>query len=172
MIITKRADELKPGDILAVEGTNRRNVILKARDIGNGVRVTFAGINLHHTEVESATLVNDREFNVEALDLTPAQERADLLVEVLRDGVKSQMAYAPAGAKLPTWVGNARDLLDEIDPPNPPTIEELLTALKDAAKWANINVDRLDLDDKSACDESEKNLGALLTRARKAGMIK
>lgn len=68
-------------------------------------------------------------------------------------------------------VQRLRTVVDALRPADPPTLAEALAALELSAKWANLNVDNLDEDDRKECDRAESNACAILKRARRAGLL-
>lgn len=103
-VIKKRADELKPGDVLVDNGHTVASTGPSGQDT---VKIhTAQGIVLH----SSAESVID----VLMPDLTPAQQHADAL-----------LAFVEAAADSPARTG----LLDKVHPPALPTLNEVMTTL-------------------------------------------
>lgn len=76
----KRADELKPGDVLAPSG----HVVLEVRRVAGGVGVVTAGPGGGWRVMPMAVWTPGDESDVEAPELTPVQEHADDLAATLR----------------------------------------------------------------------------------------
>lgn len=167
--ITKNADQLQPGDIIpAIPGMRHRRVIVMVRtdgrcvmpltcDLGEPSKVPY----LPSAPVEQ--YVSSDKIEVEAPDLTPAQQHAEELLQIVRN--VADMPNAPVQAKM------ARLVIDKIDPPNPPTYEELLASVKSLAKYINLDLGRLDTDERYSVDLAESNAGKLLDRARRCRMF-
>lgn len=119
--------------------------------------------------VERRLFKPDAVFHVEGRDTSaPVSERE---FNALVGAARTLVEDAP---KLldPARRAYLVDLVDRLDPPKPPTLDEVLQALTTSAKWANLNVDNLDEDDRRACDAAEKEAHAILNRARRAGLLK
>lgn len=95
----------------------------------------------------------EAKIEVEARDLTPAQQHADALVDMLR-------AMLTVGA-IANVAPDVRALLDKIDPPKPPTLEEALALLAETRDELN-----------PLSQGHGARVGALIERARRAGVLK
>lgn len=105
-IVTKRADELKPGDMFIITG---RTAIVRKIDVDESTTAVFVEGIGEPTYLASSTLLN-----VPAPDLTPAQQHADAL-----------LAFVEAAADSPARTA----LLDKIHPPVAPTMDEVMGVL-------------------------------------------
>lgn len=124
MIILRRADELKSGDIL----DSPRRVVLYAIPADPLAPTVSIRTMLLDTPVPTnappqppETLERELEMSVVIPDLTPAQMHAAELFNLLRQSIEQEPP--------PGWKFAARALLDEIEPPAAPTYDELLDAL-------------------------------------------
>lgn len=167
-LIQKRADELKPGDIFAgcQAPTPRRHVVLRVEGAtaGGAWRVWLGAFDTpcHDAAYDSATLSRDLVLMVEAPDeLTPAQEKSDLLVNAIVQILDIVEHPQPGddGRRAKAWAKPARALIDWVTPkpPKPPTLEEALALLEVAARSDGGGVPGLD---------------DFLDRARAAGVMK
>lgn len=156
--IAKRADQLQPGDISRQKGVPDAAYVV-------------VGITNYMGTVTACCIAKgalgerifSRRFEFKPEDpvfveapcttLTPNQERADELAEMLRQGVKWNTPLH--GIPTAPWVAAARVLLDEIDPPKPPTLEEMAKALDVAARGLPLTAD----------------IHTIVDRARKAGLL-
>lgn len=152
-IIQKRADELKPGDVL-IAHHGRHSVLALTEDAGI-VEVTTCELRKYGDEAclrERTTRECDVTVYVEAPDLTPAQQHAEDLADaldwLLNDERSSDQALY--NEQVPKF----RALLDKIKPPEPPTLRDLAYAL-----------DSIDP------DHMPPSALAALDRARRAGVI-
>lgn len=110
-VITKRADELKAGDMLVWNGMAGRVVVSVGKPAGGSVELVTQGAD---SATSTTYMGADTRVLVAALELTPAQQHADALLALVES--------LPATAKI-------TELLDKIRPPVPPTADELATAL-------------------------------------------
>lgn len=160
--ITKRADEIKPGDVLVMAeqptlGTpipRARHVVLHADSLGRDiVALTCAILGDPDARPLVQKYVYDRQIDVEAPDLTLAQVHAERLLDLL-DKWTSEGTTVEA-------LREARDLVAELRPPVPPTLAETLAMLERfGQKKYGVKPG-----DAAAVD-------ALLDRARRAGVLK
>jgi hypothetical protein len=171
MIIKPRADQLKPGDILPAAGHRPRRVVTRV------IASPSPAIVLHVVSIEPpapsvspqppfAGLAPEQytlsEFvSVEVPDhvLTPAQARADDLVESLLECVGC-IPVGEAESKR-AWA-----LLDAVRPPVPPTMGEVLVVLAQTTSHARM------------CGAFERaghvigaDADAILDRARRSGLL-
>lgn len=164
----KRAEDLRPGDILAAVGPREpRAVILKilgTRPLApaaiGGVVVDALVAPLDDGPERRANWEFSNDVDVEAPALTLVQQHAEELLEMVRRLASGTHVQVDAQA-----------LLARIDPPQPVTVGEVLDALAAAAKYANLNVDSLDPEDREASYQAEQTAGAILKRARRAGQL-
>lgn len=157
--IQKRADELKPGDVM-IYGDDRCSVLQIVRDpVGAKVKLCALPEVGEVAELAPAWIrLNSAPIEVEAPALTPAQQHAEELAELLRTAV----TVARQGAsRVRQWVIDAEELLKTFEPPEPPTLEEALDALNAVAGMPGA----------FACKEMEM-ADAVLDRARRAGLLK
>ena len=148
--ITKRADQLQPGDIIVMNGYRHR-VVIEATSYDTETSIHYASSPYAYGDL--LNLVNDdnhRRFEV-LTRLSPAQELADEMHTIL------QMVVANKA----DWRAAADALLDKLHP-EPPTAEELAAALSNLAERPV----------RERIEESFETAKALLNRARRAGMIK
>lgn len=165
-VIQKRADELRPGDDVALlmggpmsaPNLKERLVMLRfnGADLGND-GIAFG--RLAHAGRAPLTDIRyfrpDDSVNVEAPDeLTPAQQHADELREMLWRAAN----FMRGRASFTEIEAEARALLERIEPPAPPTLEEALAALTNLLQPA-IGPAQLE------------HARDILSRARKAGVI-
>lgn len=165
MIIQKRADELKPGDILAKKGLHRAVVIATSQL--NPQCVSIIMVRLGSTGyINSPALpaTNEAPFDVEVPD--PKVSDDDLA-----DLIKAARAWL--NGSVPTI--SDRDLIarlvDKLSPPNPPTLDEVLLALTDAAQWVGVDPERYS-DGIVEAGKVGNRVDSIIQRARHAGMIK
>lgn len=133
-VITKRADELAEGDIFT--GMQfphpKRHVVLKVvgEPFPGHWRVllgTFGNVSTEEV-YDAATLSRNSMIAVEAGgELTLAQQHADKLLEVARGYLEHMETKGGFGI---TYVNDLRVLLDELDPPQPVTLDEALDLLR------------------------------------------
>lgn len=105
-VLTKRADQLKPGDMFIIAG---RTAIVRKIDVDESTTAVFVEGISEPTYIASSTLLD-----VPAPDLTPVQQHADEL-----------LAFVEAAADSPARTA----LLDKITPPAAPTVPEMLGVL-------------------------------------------
>lgn len=167
-IIAKRADQLKPGDIIRTIGGVRRVVTYIAPPsrpgAGSFVAVTLESRDITASIVTMGDAKSDTLFDVEDYALTPAQQNADVLLTVLRGARDFYDRHAADGAPMPSWVVAGREVIDTIDP-KPPTAGELAQALADIiASW----------DSNGKIDYKQPYLDAqcIVKRARATGVLK
>lgn len=158
--IQKRADELKPGDVLPVKDGS---VVLVGVRYVSADCVELMGCVMSGDRMNVETR-NQREFTntriaVEVPDLTPAQQHAEELLELAKN-----VSAAAAGINPPTgsFAHIATALVSKIEPPEPPTLEEALTLLSGVTEC------RLD----GHLGTKHNAALDLLYRARKAGVFK
>lgn len=132
----KAARNLVPGDVCRT--TDGRAVVLYARDIAGGrVELTLGMLGEFGAANEILTHAPDSQFTVEApAGLTPVQAAADKLLGyalayrdcAINDKVPSMTSYEGEALCV---------LLDELDPPKPPTLDETIKVLRklEAAQW-------------------------------------
>lgn len=171
MIIQRRADQLEPGDILP---DPRRVITCVASLPGVTSTIVVFTVSLEpgpepqrappFAPPQAESFQQHQTVNVEVRDFTPVQVHAEELVALARLSVQHSLTGPVKNAALA--------VLAKIDPPAPPTLEELAGALAGAAKYLNLNVDRLDADDRAAADQAEADATAMLKRARAAGLLK
>lgn len=99
-------------------------------------------------------------------------EHNDLGWAQMRDDGEYIRFDDPDLATLIKAASQVRDLVDRLDPPAPPTMDEVLSACAAMAKWINLDLSRLNDDERRSIDEAESNATAILNRARRAGVIK
>lgn len=138
-VVTKRADELKPGDILLVRGLGGSMVERINEPGGGSVGVYLKGMD----EATPPIFMNGAAPVPTFLpDLTSAQQHADAL-----------LAFVEAAADSPARTA----LLDKIHPPALPTLNEVMTALVGLSDPAVTAI------------ESKRRIEALVAKARRAG---
>lgn len=138
-VVIKRADELKPGDMLAGNGYAGRLVVSVGKPSGNSVEVKTQGAD---SQVTSSFMGATSQVLVAQIDLTPAQQHADAL-----------LAFVEAAADSPARTA----LLDKIHPPVAPTMDEVMTTLVGLS------------DPKVTAFESNQRIKALIEKAKRAG---
>jgi hypothetical protein len=153
-IIQKRADELKPGDVLTGD---LKAVVISS--LSNGYIWHGAPNGYGTVDISTLSPAHADLFEVEARDLTPAQQHAEELHKYaemfFRQYCNGERADAGDDGKLAY-------LLDAIAPPAPPTLEEALEALRQVVAV------RQTMGDHEASEERAKDL---LDRARRAGVM-
>lgn len=160
--ITKRADELKPGDVIQrAAGEVWRVLELDCASLCMEVTVwrMIPGEmgRMFHYDADNA-----QEFTVESPTLSPAQQHAEELRDTLRnlvDALDNGVRYHAPAVQL---MKNAEALLAKIDPPAPPTLEEALKMLDEMAEAHESG-------DAAHCRKLSRDL---LDRARRAGVLK
>lgn len=151
--ITKRADELKPGDVLVLP---TRNIVFRVDAEIGVLRVQVWDIEQDTTN--NRWLQRSEVVEVEAPALTPAQQHAEELLELVCDAENLLVNWQDITSSQfdqgrKEWADAAKPLLAKIDPPAPPTLEEALALL--ARIWEAGNGEGLD---------------AILDRARRSGV--
>lgn len=157
--ITKRIGDLRAGDVILRPDGNRISIVqLGSVTIDGGeARIEVHAVVLTYKRppvVTTFTLAG--EVQVEAPALTPAQQHAEEMVELLRRimaRVDDPRKLIPQEIKM---------LLEKIDPPAPPTLEEalrLIAALRNSG-------------DDAAGLKLDRDAAAMLDRARRAGVLK
>lgn len=148
--ITKRADELKPGDILPANEAWVRRVIVSVKPLsraGDGwLAIRWAGQD--SGALETLDFAPSSTFEVESTALSSAQQHAEELLALVRKTAES----------TPRAYREEMDaLLAKIDPPAPPTLEEALYLLKKARS-------------RLQCDPGfgPQDIDAILDRARRS----
>lgn len=130
----KKVEDLKAGDIIA---DRPRCVVLRVTGCRPALPIGLGG-GIIETLVapldDSSARILSRSFTgtveVETALLSPAQQYADELLALVREGVAAEVADAPPRQ----WAMAGIRLLDRIDPPKPPTTQELAQALARAAE--------------------------------------
>lgn len=117
--ITKRADELKPGDVISRFDRPTSVVIQGAAPVHVG-EVKFLAYDIGAREIITVEVGCSADYAVEAPTLTPAQQHAEELLRFVRKIAASDYAQADE---------EASEVLAKIDPPQPPTLEEVIKAL-------------------------------------------
>lgn len=158
--ITKRADELKPGDILPPNMAYTRRVVCSVSPSEvtcDGIAVKVYG---ERGALDTFSFAPEQEVEVESPALTPAQQHAEELRVLLAWMVDFAGRYAAheIGANMQKFE-RINTLLAKIDPPAPPTLEEALTLLAEDHDGMPVT-------------GFEKRVAALLDRARRAGVFK
>ena len=170
--IQKRADELRPGDVIVIKapgGTvapavDQRLAVLytfSSAAIQGGDLITVHAVDLGGAQYMPGILIQaprafsaDQLLYVESPDLTPAQQHAEELAEALR----VMMDCHDSGAELyHDYHAKYTTLLDKIKPPEPPTLAEALELVRK-------------VHDTTPCGHKPE-LAAMLDRARRAGML-
>lgn len=163
MIIQRRADQLQPGDILPArnDGFAPRRVITAIAP--NNVPCTaqlfvseliiFEPGRALRPPLAPEYIKLDEAIRVEVPDLTPAQARAEEMLDLLEKVAQ----HAPA-----FLAGEARDLLDELRP-KPPTMDEVLRVLASLSEST---------DDPGYIGLLRDDAKTILYRARKTGLLK
>lgn len=132
-IIQKRADELKPGDVVVTERERQKAVVLRApvpaaHTYEGRKRLDVLAFALDSEVTGHTSFFADGMADVESLDLTQAQLHAEELAKYARGYFSAVDAgYLPAFSK--DEYSEFRALLDAIKPPEPPTLAEALNAL-------------------------------------------
>lgn len=154
-IIEKRFDQLEPGDVLPGDD-GYALVVYNVVDNGPGAcRDVWCVEADRAAKVRSMTHKSSELFAVECRDLTPAQQHADELLELVR--ATSIHRSGPLSDR-------AQALIDKIDPPQPPTLDEALALL---AAWPSASRTPLMPGDEPLTLKTEK----LLDRARRSGVL-
>jgi hypothetical protein len=157
MIITKRADELKPGDVIFAGINSAPRAVLNAiAAIDKTINLVTAALHVELPNIIATNHASGYTFDVEVPDPKVSDEN-------LADLIKAARAWL--GGSVPTIT--ERDLIgrlvDTLSPPNPPTYEELLAAVKDFTDPPRATID-------GHPNNFTKGL-ALVDRARKAGLL-
>lgn len=174
----KKASELAAGDIIVVAplGMPTMPVPAPERRLVVGVIVPPDGSQMTafyvpHLVLQPARLnaapmyaMQGDEVHVEDRR-TPAERRADELVELVRQALALPVAPV-TGMLTPGWRRVAQELIDEIDPPFPPTAAELAEALNLACRHCGLPGEMEYPGNKDMVAVTE-----LLDRARRAGLI-
>lgn len=136
----KATRDLVAGDVLVFDDKGRRVVIL-ARPSSSPNHISVSSVELGAYNEDGIRINHfplDSQFIVEApAGLTPVQAAADRLLDSARTLLK-QVAEAPVGQRID--FGDLRTLLDELDPPKPPTLEEALEVLREFAGSVGVQV--------------------------------
>lgn len=148
----KKAEDLKPGDVIPGNEAYGPRVVFSAGPSSTYplmVAVRFFG--LWANAIDEITAAKRAEFEVESPALSPAQQHAEEMVDIMRTIV--QRDFSPS-----VLIRDSEALLARIDPPKPPSVEELLAALAKLAQGHSV--------------ERAKVANGLLDRARAAGQLK
>lgn len=122
----KPARDLKPGDIFFAAGA-RAVVVYSELDETQRVRLLYAliGTRERDCELSSTNQAPGAQFTVELpAGLTPVQEAAETLLGYAR-------LYLDQAAQRNVDCVELRALLDELEPPKPPTLEEAIAVLRE-----------------------------------------
>lgn len=166
--ITKRADELKPGDVIVGDGTSFGNRIVvdafPAIDPHDD-RIVVDAFSMTRRCMDQYWLEPGTHAPVESPALTPAQQHAEELLELVRDAENMLVNWQDITSSQfqqgrHEWATAAKPLLAKIDLPAPPTLEEALQALAYVQEQLAADHDALDCVD------------TVLDRARRTGMLK
>lgn len=147
----KFAKDLQPGDVFYIGSVPLMYIQRLGADLGNdGVSCIRPG----EKSAQKRYLRADESYQVEprSATLTPAQQHADELVALIR-----------AVTVGPVMHQELQNMLDKIDPPKPPTLDEALEMLTDWHRRGTGVNDRLNVADRTKM---------LLDRARRAGVLK
>lgn len=153
-IIQKRADELNPGDhVLSLNGGQEwvilRHYLAQAQDVKITVGVIGAGSAEHYW------VPSGQYFEMVQPNLTPAQQHAEELVELLAE-CSPILGHDAISARI-----NA--MLDKITPPEPPTLAEALELIAFGAAKASGDYKPGDF---------TRRAEVILDRARRSGVLK
>jgi hypothetical protein len=143
-VIQKRVDELEPGDVLVYDRDQfgkliepRKYAVIKVNVVDDLVHVWQHRLNVDAPKMNEFARDRTVMLNVEAPELTPAQQQADLLVGCIEKALAIAEHPQPGdfGKRLENWARPARLLFDQVSPkpPSPPTPEELAAALAGVA---------------------------------------
>lgn len=156
-IIQKRADELKPGDVVTMGKNGKCSFLYASREaIADEVRMQFGAHNGWGLVTHMLNCGEDTVFHVESPDLTPAQQHAEELAEALQVMMNCH-AY---GAELyDDYRAKYIALLDKI---KPPTLAEALGMLEKIRFAAHLPAASIDI---------INGVDAMLDRARRAGVM-
>lgn len=134
--IQKRADELKPGDI--IDFGIGRYVLLRGNSKGKTLEgehyADFAAVALDVPMAVIKPVVLTGEYKTEVPALTPAQEHAEEMAELLR---RIMIRVDDPMKLIPQEIAA---LLAKIDPPKAPTLEEALKALSSLRDINSVDV--------------------------------
>lgn len=155
--ISKRFDALNTGDIVMKESV--RLAVAHVSKRGAVQCVSLSGPLVFTLDLpRPADGMVQVEVEQQPVPLTPAQQHADELVEMLW-----RCANMMRGSSVRLDVETeARALLDKIDPPQPPTLDEALGMLRDIREV--INPPGLGV-------TTGQMLDAMLDRARRSGVL-
>lgn len=124
--IQKRADELKPGDVVIGFGYDKPGVFVGFHD--RDAKDVCARFVIDGTDnIKREWMPFGRIVDVRGAALTPAQEHAEELLHWTR--LMFDFIDSPATAFYNEYRDGVRTLLSKIDPPKAPTYEEALAAL-------------------------------------------
>lgn len=143
----KLGKNLIEGDVFYIGRVRLVFIAPKGQDIGNDgvlcVQPGSAKVETRYLKAEDSYAIADTDCK-----LTPAQQHAEDLLRAVKAVVESGCV-----------VGNLRDsfqaVLDKIEPPQPPTLQEALSVVRDLAGGHSIEAERAALN--------------LLDRARRSG---
>ena len=163
--ITKRADELKPGDVWVVGRC--RHSVLAVISAGSRIEMTYCSLPIANQEAglrERCAYDNNSCFDIEspvAPAMTPAQQHAEELLRLVRSmaGVlkyKHTMSDHDFDEHSKAHIADTHEILAKIAPPQPPTLEEALAMLQTVMEQQNNTPEAV----------------ALLDRARRSGKLK
>lgn len=130
-IIQKRADQLQPGDIIVKRDVGRMVVVQTAQS-GETVMILAADVATGFSS-SPAVWPAHATFDVESHELTSAQQHADELVELLWIAANQLRGGSPNQQKVDYRI---RAMLKRINPPQPPTMEEMIRAMEQLAEGA------------------------------------
>lgn len=167
--ITKRADELKRGDLITnfFGATTLRCPAVVVHDYSCGT------VRLHDAIGSVGTIMlgydSTVEVEVEAPALSPAQQHAERMIPYLRDykmlcehdaRMSDEKKMPEARAVLERRARELAEILEAIDPPAPPTLEEALDALQAAHDYLDVR------------GMGHTKVESILDRAKRAGVLK
>lgn len=118
--ITKRADELKIGDIFITD-KGRRLIVHADLNAQGGCSVTYVELDSATVKLKYSGVFGDTKVETA---LSPAQQHAEELLDLARR-VSAAGINPPPGSLADIAAG----LLAKIDPPKPPTLAEALDLL-------------------------------------------
>jgi hypothetical protein len=168
-IIQKRAEDLKPGDVLRTKGMNDR-VVLAVTDSTNyiGTHTADLGAPSHQYPVPPMPNMRDTLFDVVVPDARVTDEELDallaagrVLVGMIDSGGIWDEALSDADHASVTAT------LQRLRPSEPPTLAEALDALLTSADYIGVDVSPEDIDGNAAAARARD----VLNRARRAGLL-
>lgn len=161
---------LRPGDIIKERSGMPRCIVERRLSAvaGPDFCVSLEVLLVTSNGLKQGSIVNIHDEEIEVIELqelTPAQQHAEQLLRWARDYLAlCQYDYEHARSSkdmtaLEPRIKELSELLEKIDPPQPPTLLEALALVNEVAESGLV------------CDSDRARFGAVIDRARRAGLL-